>query len=63
MKAMYSIINGISDNLVKVVDKVASKSSMVDMRDYAARYTSDNICNVAFGLECDCELKLNITAN
>lgn len=51
---MFEIVNTIGDKLVKVVNEDLKTSSVLEMRILAAKYTSDVIGNVAFGLECNC---------
>jgi cytochrome P450 len=56
MKMMFEIIDSIGDKLVSVLGKEVTNSSDQEMRNWAQRFTGDNIGNVAFGLECSCEL-------
>jgi cytochrome P450 family 6 len=56
MKMMFEIIDSIGDKLVNVLGKEVTKSSDQEMRNWSQRFTGDNIGNVAFGLECSCEL-------
>jgi hypothetical protein len=55
MKLMFEIIDSIGDKLVKVIGSKLSESSEQNMGNWAQRFTADNIGNVAFGLECNCE--------
>lgn len=55
MKMMFETGDMISDRLVEVVSNRLSESNTLEMRELAAKYTADNIGNVAFGLECKCE--------
>lgn len=55
---MFETVNSISDKLVSVVEKSLSKSNEQEMRNWAQRFTGDNIGNIAFGLECSCEWKI-----
>ena len=54
MKLMFDIVNEISDRLVRVVGDEVKITSTIEMKEYTAKYTSDVIGNVAFGIECNC---------
>jgi cytochrome P450 family 6 len=54
MKMMFDIINSIGDRFVTVLGSKLCESNDQDMRNWAQRFTADNIGNVAFGLECNC---------
>lgn len=56
MKMMFDIVNIIGDKFVNIIKREASKSNIIEMRSWAAKYTADVIGNVAFGLECNCKL-------
>lgn len=51
MKSMFEIIDMMGDKLVKVVENATSTSSKVEIHEHLARFTTDNISNVAFGLD------------
>jgi cytochrome P450 family 6 len=51
MKLMFEIIDKIGDKLVTVIENETKTSGMIEVHDYLARFTTDNISNVAFGLE------------
>jgi cytochrome P450 family 6 len=51
MKLMFEIIDMIGDKLVTVIENETKTSGMIEVHDYLARFTTDNISNVAFGLE------------
>lgn len=53
MKLMFGIIDSIGDKLVSVVENAAKTSGPIELHDFLARFTTDNISNVAFGLECN----------
>jgi hypothetical protein len=55
MKMMFEIIDSIGDKFVNVIGKEIEESNEQDMRNWAQRFTADNIGNAAFGLECSCE--------
>ena len=52
---MFETVDMIGDKLITVINKQIGKASELDMKDLAAKYTSDVIGNVAFGLDCECE--------
>lgn len=51
MKLMFDIIDSMGDKLVKVVEAAAKSSTQLELHEYLARFTTDNIASVAFGLE------------
>lgn len=51
---MFNTVDVIGDRLVGVIQKDLEKSSTLEMRVLSAKFTSDVIGNVAFGLECKC---------
>lgn len=48
---MFEIIDMMGDKLVKVVENEIKDSGRIEIHEYLARFTTDNISNVAFGLE------------
>lgn len=48
---MFDIIDSMGDKLVKVLSAVTETSSQIELHEYLARFTTDNISNVAFGLD------------
>lgn len=56
MKMMFDTVDSIGDKFVEVVSKDYKQSNTLDMRILTAKYTADVIGNVAFGLDCKCEL-------
>ncbi|KAG5672094.1 hypothetical protein PVAND_002249 [Polypedilum vanderplanki] len=54
MKMMFEIIDSIGDKLVTVLENKLTESCNQDMRNWAQRFTADNIGNTSFGLECKC---------
>lgn len=55
MKMMFGILASIGDTFVSAVDKDLNASDHnIDVYDWTARYTSDVIGNIAFGIDCDC---------
>lgn len=57
MKMMFDIVDTIADRFLNVMDQQLKSSKSIEMRSLSAKYTSDVIGNVAFGLECRCEFK------
>lgn len=58
MKMMFDIVDNISDRFVKVMSEQLKTSESIEMRSLSARYSSDVIGNVAFGLECKCKVNI-----
>lgn len=54
MKMMFDIVNTISDKFISVIDKDLKVSSDLELRELLAKFTTDVIGNVAFGIECNC---------
>lgn len=54
---MFDIVDEIGERLIKVIETDLKSSSVLEMRVLAAKYTSDVIGNVAFGLDCKCKIK------
>lgn len=54
MKMMFDTVENICDKFIEVIDKQLMSSKAIEMKSMAARYTSDVIGNVAFGLDCKC---------
>jgi cytochrome P450 family 6 len=55
MKLMFDIVNTIGDKFVEVTDKEISKSPKMEVGQILARFTTDVISNVAFGLDSKCK--------
>lgn len=54
MKMMFDSVNGIGDRFVKSIMKDLKKSDDLEISEWLARYTTDVIGDVAFGLDCNC---------
>lgn len=54
MKMMFEIVNTISDKFISVIDKDLKISSNLEMRELLAKFTTDVIGNVAFGIDSNC---------
>ncbi|CRL05219.1 CLUMA_CG018250, isoform A [Clunio marinus] len=54
MKMMFDTVDKLGDKLIDVLKNKTKESPSLETRNYAARFTSDVIGNVAFGLECNC---------
>jgi hypothetical protein len=52
---MFEIIDKISDKLIDTMTNELKISKSLDVQMWSQRYTTDNIGNVAFGLECNCK--------
>ncbi len=48
---MFSTLLDCGEPLQKYIDKMASENKSIEIRELAARYTTDIIASVAFGLE------------
>ncbi|EDW05267.2 uncharacterized protein Dmoj_GI18306, partial [Drosophila mojavensis] len=53
MKYMFPTVVKISHEFIKVFGDMADKSSVIEVRELLARFTTDVIGNVAFGIECN----------
>lgn len=56
MKQMFHTILGVGDSLVGLMSELVSAgegADSIDLREYLARYTTDVIGSIGFGLECD----------
>lgn len=51
MKSMFEIVDMIGDKLAGVVQNDAKSSEQIEVHELLARFTTDVISNVAFGLE------------
>ena len=54
MKLMFDTIQNISNQLVVTLDKSIKSSAETEMHEIVARFTTDVISNVAFGLDSNC---------
>lgn len=50
---MFSTLTEKSNNLTKYIGRYADENKPLNLKDTFARYTTDNITNVAFGLDTD----------
>jgi cytochrome P450 family 6 len=48
---MFDIIDLMGDKLVNVVENATKSSNAIELHEFLARFTTDNISNVAFGLD------------
>lgn len=48
---MFEIIDSIGDKMVKVIENATKISNEIEVHEFLACFTTDNISNVAFGLE------------
>ncbi|XP_050078189.1 cytochrome P450 6A1-like [Anopheles maculipalpis] len=53
MKLMFSTVTAVAEEFDKCMMHEISRSSVVEMKDLLARFTTDVIGSVAFGLECN----------
>ena len=54
MKMMFDSINLIGDNFVSAIRKDLKVSNDLEISEWLARFTTDVIGNIAFGLDCNC---------
>lgn len=54
LKAMFSTLIDCGDSLQKYVAQVADARELLEVRDICARYTTNVIASVAFGIDIDC---------
>lgn len=60
MKMMFDIVNSIGDKFVGATDKAISQTSIVEVREMLAKFTTDVISNVAFGLDSKCKMSSEV---
>ncbi|KAG8239232.1 hypothetical protein J437_LFUL018496 [Ladona fulva] len=57
MKSIFPIVGEVSGNLkaflTEKVDAAGERGYAVDLKDLCARFTTDSVASVAFGLQCD----------
>lgn len=53
MRQMFAAVDGVADQLMRVVDKHVQDGGRLEMRDLLASYTTDAIGVCGFGLECN----------
>ncbi|XP_049816077.1 cytochrome P450 6k1-like [Schistocerca nitens] len=55
LKMMSQTMQDCGRELVKVLEEPAKKGQILEMREIAARFTTDNIASVFFGVECNAQ--------
>lgn len=55
MKMMFEIVDPIGDKFVKAIDKELKITNKLEMRQLLAKFTTDVISSVAFGLDSNCK--------
>ncbi|XP_046751463.1 cytochrome P450 6A1-like isoform X2 [Diprion similis] len=53
MKHMFTTVKECSDSLVQCVTDEVEKNEVIEIKDIMARFTTDVIASVAFGIECN----------
>ena len=53
LKMMFQTVLDVSDHLIEVLDKETADSGQLELKDLMARFTTDVIGSVAFGIECN----------
>lgn len=54
MKTIFDLVDEIGDRFVRAIDKELQISNALEMHELLARFTTDIIGSVAFGIECNC---------
>lgn len=54
MKMMFEIIDNIGDKFVSAVVKDLQSTNDIEISEWLARFTTDVIGNIAFGIDCNC---------
>lgn len=54
MKMMFEIIEHIGDKFVSAVMKDIQSTNDIEISEWSARFTTDVIGNIAFGIDCNC---------
>ncbi|KAM7500120.1 hypothetical protein LguiA_024534 [Lonicera macranthoides] len=52
--SLKTIRDLVHQKLLKVMEKVAESNSCIDLQEVLLRFTFDNICNAAFGIDAGC---------
>jgi cytochrome P450 family 6 len=55
MKMMFEIVDEIGEKFVKAIDKEMKTTKSIEMRQMLAKFSTDVISNVAFGIDSNCE--------
>ena len=53
LKMMFQTVLDVSDHLIEVLDKETADSGQLEIKDLMARFTTDVIGSVAFGIDCN----------
>ncbi|XP_058788799.1 probable cytochrome P450 6a14 isoform X2 [Phymastichus coffea] len=54
LKQMFPILKNIADEMIKVINENLSETDNLELKDLIARYTTDTIFSLAFGLDSYC---------
>lgn len=52
---MFEVVDPIGDKFVKAIDKELKITNTLEMRQLLAKFTTDVISSVAFGLDSNCK--------
>ncbi|XP_047000065.1 cytochrome P450 6k1-like [Schistocerca americana] len=55
LKGMFKTLSDCGREMADVLEAVAERGDTVEVRELAARYATDVIASVAFGIECNCQ--------
>ncbi|XP_049964534.1 cytochrome P450 6k1-like [Schistocerca serialis cubense] len=55
LKGMFTTLSECGREMADVLEAVAERGDTVEVRELAARYSTDIIASVAFGIECNCQ--------
>lgn len=55
MKMMFELVDIISNKFVSTIEQELTKMNELEMRSWSQKYTTDNIANVAFGIDPNCK--------
>ncbi|XP_049831657.1 cytochrome P450 6k1-like [Schistocerca gregaria] len=55
LKGMFKTLSECGREMADVLEAVAERGDTVEVRELAARYATDVIASVAFGIECNCQ--------
>lgn len=53
LKMMFGTISDVVDTLLSVIDKQVEQNGHMELKDTLARFTTDVIGNIAFGIDCN----------
>jgi len=59
LKQMFSLVSACAENLTKYIDLYSTKGKPLEMKEVAAKYSTDVISTCAFGIQSNCLMDPN----